>query len=204
MIRYIFFDLGNVLLPFDHSIAIRNLATLASADEADIKRVVFDSGLQFDYEAGKVSSEEFCNSFCQELNVQVEQSQIMTAASDMFRLNVSIVPIVGQLRATCHRIGILSNTCEAHWNFVTNRFTIIGQYFSDRILSYEEKSMKPDADIYKAAIELAGVQPEEIFFTDDLEANVEGAKSVGIDAVQYTSSRELAEQLRRRDVAITL
>ena len=81
MIRYIFFDLGNVLLPFDHSIAIRNLATLASADEADIKRVVFDSGLQFDYEAGKVSSEEFCNSFCQELNVQVEQSQIMTAAS---------------------------------------------------------------------------------------------------------------------------
>lgn len=204
MVRYIFFDLGNVLLPFNHSIAVQNLADLASTDAAELKRVVFDSGLQFDYEAGKVSSEEFCQAICEELNVQLEADQIMTAASDMFRLNVSIIPIVGQLRAVCHPMGILSNTCEAHWDFVTSRYTIIDKYFPDRVLSYEEKCMKPDAKIFEAAIQLAGVRPEEIFFTDDLEANIDGAMSVGLDAVQYTTAKDLAEQLRQRGVAINL
>jgi putative hydrolase of the HAD superfamily len=42
--------------------------------------------------------------------------------------------------------------------------------------------MKPDADIYLRAISELGCAPEHILFFDDNQANVDGARTVGIDA----------------------
>ena len=46
----------------------------------------------------------------------------------------------------------------------------------------------------------AGVAPQDVFYVDDLSANVEGAKRVGFDAVLYTTPAAYAEELRRRDI----
>ena len=61
--------------------------------------------------------------------------------------------------------------------------------------------MKPDAEIYAAAADLAHVRPEEIFFTDDREENVVAAKEAGFDAALYASPLDLARQLHQRAVA---
>jgi FMN phosphatase YigB (HAD superfamily) len=49
-------------------------------------------------------------------------------------------------------------------------------------------------------VELAGCRPEECFFTDDILEYVEGARSLGIDAVQFHSAAQLLEELSKRDV----
>jgi len=65
-------------------------------------------------------------------------------------------------------------------------------------LSFEIGAMKPDLTIYQRAAALAGVQPEEIFYCDDVEANVLGARAAGFDAVQYTTTPLLVDEIRRR------
>jgi HAD superfamily hydrolase (TIGR01509 family) len=60
--------------------------------------------------------------------------------------------------------------------------------------------MKPSPAIYEAAIEKAQCRPEECFFTDDIGAYVEGAKSLGIDAVQFQSAAQIEAELRVRGV----
>ncbi len=58
--------------------------------------------------------------------------------------------------------------------------------------------MKPSPRIYEKAIEAAGCAASECFFTDDIEENVEAAKQMGMDAVQFLSAAQIREELSRR------
>jgi FMN phosphatase YigB (HAD superfamily) len=121
----------------------------------------------------------------------------------MFTLNARIVPIVAQLASTGIPMGILSNTCEAHWDFVNNgRFGVVNHYFDVVALSYQLGAMKPDPQIYAKATEMANVEPGEIFFFDDKPENVEGALRAGYDAIHYTSPESLVVELSRRGIEL--
>lgn len=130
----------------------------------------------------------------------------MRAVSDIFWLNRTIVPVIAQLRVIGMPIGILSNTCSAHWNFVLERFPILRQSFQMKhcILSYETRSMKPDATIYQRAIDAASTEPGKIFFTDDRDVNVEGARQAGLQAEKYQSIATLTRHLTDRGVLLNL
>ena len=69
-------------------------------------------------------------------------------------------------------------------------------------LSYEMRALKPEAKIYAAAAELAGVPPGEIFFCDDIMGHVTAARAAGFDAVQYTSTPALLAELYGRGVRL--
>ena len=55
----------------------------------------------------------------------------------------------------------------------------------EMIISAEEGIAKPDERIYRIALEKMGVEPEEAVFLDDLSANVEAARQLGMKAVQF-------------------
>lgn len=50
---------------------------------------------------------------------------------------------------------------------------------------------KPDAGIYLAAAREAGVPPQECLFIDDTEANIVGARAVGMTGVHYRRIADL-------------
>ena len=43
---FVFFDLGNVLVNFDHQIAVQKLAALSGRSPDEVRQAVFDSDLQ--------------------------------------------------------------------------------------------------------------------------------------------------------------
>ena len=47
--------------------------------------------------------------------------------------------------------------------------------------------MKPEREIYEYSIAGVGVAPGEALFLDDKTENVEGARSAGLEAEQYSS-----------------
>ena len=196
-IKFIFFDLGNVLLNFEHERLVRQVSKLADIAEEDVENVMFrpPHDIENRFERGELNSQQFHELFCQHTKRQVQQEDLMLAIADIFWLNTSIVHVVAQLKSINFPMGILSNTCEAHWNFARKKFTAVGQLFDQRILSYEEKSMKPDCKIYEAAIQLAhaqtGCKPEEIFFTDDKQENVTAAIEAGMQAELFRSASQL-------------
>jgi len=197
--EFIYFDLGNVLLTFDTQIACRQLAELTGLGVERIREIVFSSRLQWRYECGEVSSREFYDAFCAAAGVRPDYDALHHAHSAMFSLNVPVVPIASHLWGAGYRLGILSNTCEAHWNYVAGgRYAVIGELFSVQVLSYRERCCKPDREIYQRAVERAGVPPQRIFFVDDRPENVAGAVAAGLDAVLFEGASALAESLRAR------
>ncbi|MEQ8788565.1 MAG: HAD family phosphatase [Pirellulaceae bacterium] len=199
--RFLYFDLGKVLLQFDHHLACRQMAEAAGVDRQLVWKVAFEGPLFVDYERGDVSSDEYYQRFCAATGSRPDREALQRAGSDIFWLNAPTAAIVTQLKLSGQRMGILSNTNEAHWQFIDRgHYGILNDRWEQYALSFRLRSMKPEPEIYRAAAEMARVSPREIFFVDDRPDNVEGALRAGFDAVQYTTAAALAADLHRRGV----
>ncbi len=198
---FLYFDLGRVLINFSVEKMLAQVGAVSGVSPDKVKAVFFDSGLQIEYESGRIDCREFHEKFCAASGSRPDFEALRQAASDIFELNTSILPIVAQLHAAGHRLGILSNTCHSHWEHCRQRYPSVIELFDVRALSYRLRAVKPNAEIFAAAAELAGVDPRDIFFVDDMLGHVEGARAVGFDAVQYTSTPQLAADLRARNIA---
>jgi putative hydrolase of the HAD superfamily len=201
MIRYLYFDLGHVLVHFSHERGCRQLAAKSQIEADAIRRFIFETPLQRELESGGVTPEEFSCRFNGQFGSTLSTGEITWALSDIFWTRREIVPLITQLSLAGWPLAILSNTCLPHWEFLQQpRFQWLGHLFPRRILSYEEKSMKPQPHIYERAISMAQVLPEEIFFVDDRPENVEGALDCGLRAVLFESVEKTRVDLRKLGV----
>jgi len=197
----LYFDLGKVLVDFDHQQMFRQIADVSGTDATTVSQILTDADLQRRHETGALSTREFYEQFCEMTGTRPALEELSEAVNAIFALRPSMEPVVRHLHATGWRLGILSNTFEGHWLYCREHYPVLAECFSVFALSYELGAMKPDPRIYRAAAELAGVRPEAIFFTDDIAGNVAAARKVGFDAVQYTGTEALVEALRERGVA---
>lgn len=177
---FIYFDLGNVLVFFDHEIASRQIAAVAQVPVDVIRQEVFHSPLQSDYERGLVSSREFVDRLSQKLGCDLPVEETLEAASAIFNPHDAIIDSIASLKKAGFRLGILSNTCDAHWTWLMKqKYQVLGPWFDVIALSYEMQCAKPDLEIYHQAAEMAGVPGNRIFFTDDRLDNIQGAEQAG-------------------------
>jgi putative hydrolase of the HAD superfamily len=197
--RFIYFDLGKVLLDFSFDRACLQIGAAAGI-EPDRVRAALSSGIQVDYETGKLDSRGFHERFCRKTGACPEYDAFFRGYNEIFTPITSMLPVVSQLYQSGYRLGVLSNTCEGHWDYCLRRYVILRELFSVYALSYKIGSMKPSSVIYCRAAALAGCRPEEIFYTDDIASNVAGARSAGLDAIVYTSTAELVKELWSRGV----
>lgn len=196
--KFLYFDLGKVLVNFSTEQMLRQIGAVAGIDPQEVRGVLFAEGVMRQHESGRLSQRELYETFCAATGTRADYSALVAAAADIFELNWPVLPIAAQLGQAGYRMGILSNTGPVHWEHCRLRYRIVADGFEVHALSYEIGSLKPAAAIFRAAAELAGVSPEEIFFVDDMAEHVAGAQAVGWDAVQFTTAETLAAELRRR------
>jgi FMN phosphatase YigB (HAD superfamily) len=198
--RFLYFDLGNVLLKFDHRLACRQMGEVAQVHQQTVWDLVFATDLEQRYEAGQIGDREFYEIFCSQTRTRPDYDALLLAGSAIFTPNFSIFPVVGGLVNAGYRMGILSNTCPGHWSYCTGRYAIVDYGFVAYALSYELGACKPSPKIFEAAARLAGVEPRDIFFVDDIAGHVAAARECGFDAVQYTTTPKLVDDLRQRGI----
>ena len=63
------------------------------------------------------------------------------------------------------------------------------------IVSYQVHALKPDREIYEILLARYDLVADQCLFFDDRADNVEGARKVGIHAIQVTSRQMLNETL---------
>jgi len=109
--------------------------------------------------------------------------------------------LVRDLRAS-HKLGILSNADLSLRGRLEGEIGI-HHLFDDIVCSAEVGMAKPEAGIYTLAAERLGLPPGECVFVDDLDANVEAAREVGMQAVLFRVNKgdDLRAQLGALGVA---
>ena len=71
------------------------------------------------------------------------------------------------------------------------------KWFDGIVMSGEEKTRKPFADIYHTLLNRFKVHPAEAVFIDDSLRNVKGAEEVGIKGIHFQSPQQLSEELKQ-------
>lgn len=219
-IRLVLFDLGNVLVAFDRNRASNNVAELfeVSAEQVEtvlhgVRDIASDPsavfGIQAELESGALSESAFCQTIREALSPpndshSVSDEAILTAISAMFWPIEGMEQVVQDVRDAGYAVGILSNTCRAHWNWIQDQqYDVTSGHFDCTIVSYVVEAMKPAPRIYahseQAAADL-GICPQQILFLDDRQENVDAAIEREWKASCCTGVKQAASALRSHGI----
>ena len=197
MIRAVISDLGRVVLWFDNNIFLRKLAERAGKPFSDVKATVHgDIELFRRFDGGVVTPYEVFERVTGLVGADISYEAFFEMYNDIFSLNAPAVDILARVKAAGYKTLLLSNTDPERFGFVRTRFPEI-LFFDEYVLSYELKLLKPDPAIYLAAARLAGTQPQECVFIDDMEENVKGAIATGLAGILYRPETDLAAELKK-------
>jgi len=90
---------------------------------------------------------------------------------------------IKQLKENGYGIYLLSNASS---DFHERRNGIPALSLFDGVLiSADYKLLKPEKEIYEALYEKFSLKPEECYFIDDVQANIDGARATGMDGHCY-------------------
>jgi len=201
-IKVILYDLGNVILPFNHyQIAEKLVRFSPKTGTSDPRRIFsflfdFEKGAVNRYETGKVSSHHFFYSLKETFQLSLTFEEFIPIWNEIFVENQEVSETILSQKGKW-KLGLLSNTNPLHFHYVLETFPIV-RAFDRWILSHEVGFKKPSLEIFQKAIGWAGVVPEKILFIDDLEKNVNAAISLGIKGIHFHSTQQLREELSSR------
>ncbi|MEI6240283.1 MAG: HAD family phosphatase [Planctomycetia bacterium] len=196
---FVFLDLGNVIVSFDRERAHRQMAAVAGVPVGAVQATLAATQLEQRLERGLIDWPGFHAEFSRHVGTTPDSALLADAASDMFSLNVDMLPVIAGLERAGIPIGILSNTCGIHWDhLLAKRYAILPGNVTATVLSHEVAAVKPEPAIYTAAAACVGVAPEQIFFCDDIPAHVDAARACGWDAEVFVSASGLLDALHRR------
>ncbi len=197
-IRAVFFDIGNVLLRFDLKKIVKKFVASVGKDPRKLAGFLKARGLVDPIERGVIGPEELYRRFCEAFGYRKSFRSFRLLWSDHFTLNRSTAALMKRVART-RKVYLLSNTNKIHYDFIKERFAFPRQVHG-AALSYELGQRKPEPAIFRSALIMAGVAPEEAVFIDDLKENVEAARRLGLRVIHFAG----ADDLKRRLAALGL
>ncbi|MCP4751360.1 MAG: HAD-IA family hydrolase [Proteobacteria bacterium] len=198
-IRWILFDLGNVLVEYKPD-GFSKLSKYLGVNSNELD-VFFNanSALQ-NIVKGVLSPDQFVGI----INTQYDSSLTEDEIVDLFCPDVKCIfqeipTLVASLKCR-YSLGILSNTFFGHWDYFKN--TKLANEFHVLLASHILGYTKPDPKIFSLALERIGASPEQVLFIDDKKENVDAAKAIGIASFQSLSPNETISGLRRFEIDV--
>jgi len=176
MIKAITFDLDGVYFTSE---SFSNFKKSLGVDN-------FNDNYMTQFKQGRLSEDQFWDLTRQEFNIQFSNQEISKLLADSYSVNQNVVDYVKKVRSEGIKTCICTNNFPTRINALNQKFNFLSD-FDIQVFSYEVGATKPDLKIFKTLIDKSDVQPQEIFYTDDKEINVEAAKSLGINAIVYTN-----------------
>lgn len=197
--RNIIFDLGNVLITFDPLDFLTHL--LNDGEKVRLcHSLIIQSPEWRELDRGLISVEQAKSIFIERQPALREAVELFFQHwLSMFQPIPETVALVDELRAAGYRLYVLSNIIRESYEDLRERLTFWDR-FEGIVVSYALKTAKPEPAIYRYLLDHYRLQPEECLFIDDMEANVAGARAVGIPAVRFDSAGDLRKMLQERGI----
>ena len=197
-IKVFLFDLGNVLVRFDHRTAAAKIAAHTQASPEDLYRLFFESPLVVDHDEGRISTQLFYEAIKKQIGLTLSYERFLSVWNDIFTENQEMEALVGQLLGQ-YPCFLISNTNRPHFEYCRQRYLVLSQ-MTGWVLSYEVGCLKPNPAIYQRVLEMAKAPAAEIFYVDDREDLIEAARELGFQVHRFEGVGPLRAELRKRGI----
>jgi epoxide hydrolase-like predicted phosphatase len=200
-IRNIIFDLGGVILNLSVASTLRELATFTGIPLNKIMELYGARAEFLQYEKGLISDGAFRESLREIYQFKGNDADIDRCWNAMLLdIPAGRINVLKKLKSK-YRTFLLSNTNAIHVDCFSaslhkaHGMRCLDDLFEKVYYSHLLNMRKPDADIYLHVLKTSGLAADQTLFLDDNEKNIEGARSVGIEAVLVTDADELFANL---------
>ena len=182
----IILDLGNVLLDLHFERFTRRCAEVSARTEPEIRERYIEGDAKSDFEQGKTTEREFFAEMMDWMRWPPDRlDELKYFWSDIFSEIPGARKALTKLKKASP-VWILSDTDPVHIDFIRAKYP--WSLAVDRLLtSYGRGITKRAPGSFSPIIQDAQLPPEQILFLDDLQANIDAAKTVGIDARLFTN-----------------
>ncbi len=150
----------------------------------------------FDLETGRLSEREFLTALAGQLSEQLGRAIDLDGFGERYFAsldpNDAMIDYMRELRRRGYRLAICTNNVrewEARWRAMVP----IDGLFEVVVDSAFVGSRKPEPEIYRLTLERLGVAADAAVLIDDIEANCDGARAVGLEAVLFRSTDQAIE-----------
>ena len=192
MIQNLIFDVGDVLLEYRWFEMLTKDYGLSDTEARRIGGEMFDNEIWVQgLDGGRLTLDEAIHEYEKKYPNDVEVIRwFLRNGEQMVVKRPEIWRKVAALKEKGYRIYLLSNYSDELFRIHTKGAEFLN-VLDGGIVSYQVHALKPDREIYQILLGKYGLQADECLFFDDRAENVEGARTLGIQAVQVTSREML-------------
>lgn len=197
MIKNIVFDVGMVLVDFKWREVMANVG--CTPDEVEtIAAVMVNSPFWNELDRGVMDEDDVIAQMIEKLPGLEDKAR---AFWENIHLTIEAFPYakdwVKGLREAGYHTYLLTNYPRSLYKNTAEKCFTFLPYIEDVLVSSHEKMTKPDRVIYERLLEKFDLKAEETVFIDDRLTNVEGAESVGIKGIHFTTFEEVNARLQK-------
>jgi putative hydrolase of the HAD superfamily len=198
--KLILFDLGGVVVDVESDRLVHEVAQLLDRSFEEVQAEVYHEELLLPFELGRIGAPAYYEGLKRRLKLPWTFERFVVAWNGIFTENRDVTRAIGRLHQRCALMA-LSNTNELHLRHIKASFPSLS-VFRDWIASCEVGLRKPDPEIYRVALDRAGVKPEAAVYIDDRPELVEAGRRVGLTAIRFENGRQLAQELRQAGLEV--
>jgi FMN phosphatase YigB (HAD superfamily) len=205
MIKLFVFDLGNVILPFEHRQIVVKLHETSRIQDRftpdDLFKFLFDMdrGLVNPYEEGLMSSVDFFAKLREKYKLELEYDEFKDIWNIIFQEDSEVNNAILYLKNKGYPVFLLSNTNELHFSYIMERYPIVHS-LDEWILSYEVGAKKPKQKIFDTIFEKTDTARGEVLYIDDVQEYVEAAKNYGLQGLVFKNAKDVWELLKENSI----
>ncbi len=195
-LKAVIFDFGGVLVRTSDQSLRRTWEQRLNLAPGQAEHIVFGGETDWGVQLGYVTDAEHWRWIQQRFGLTAEDAARFR--EDFFaadKLDGDLLAYIRSLRPR-YKTGLLSNASDLLRMHLTTTYAMADS-FDAIVISAEEGLMKPDPRIFHSALTRLDVEPEEALFVDDVLANVEGARRIGMQALHFTDPETARAQLER-------
>jgi HAD superfamily hydrolase (TIGR01509 family) len=192
------FDMDDVLYDYDWRVRMRGLTELTGHDIPELRRRWWHDDGEWAAEAGHFAdADAYHTAFTHALDADIPVADWLNnrrSAMTAWPESLAAVERAAQLGT----VSLLTNNgalVEAHLAELSPE--LVPLFGEELHTSSFYGARKPDRRVFANMLAHYDVPAEQVFFTDDLEVNVEGARSLGIDAHRFTDPPSLSSAIER-------
>lgn len=197
-ISHIIFDFGNVLFELDFDLFYHNLQKLFPVSPLSEKMKT----ALLDYERGRISTEVFLSEIQHHTSTYVLPNKIIEIWNSLLiDLPFKRLEML-EILAKDYKVCLLSNINELHINYarsyIAENYDIFNfecRFFHQHYYSNEIGFRKPEPELYQFVLNSLNVNPENILFIDDLQENIDAAKTLNWNAIRHDPQHDITEYI---------
>ncbi len=196
MIKTVIFDVGMVLAEFRWKAYLEEFGWSQDISEKVAKATVLSETWN-KFDKGIMSWEELYEEFVSHnLSVKEEIAEFFGKIGNIVRIYDDSVEWVKWVKENGCKVYILSNYPEFLFEKSQNELQFL-DYVDGAVFSFQEKTVKPEKEIYQCLLKKYQINPREAVFLDDVEANLEEAGKLGIATIHVVDRRKAQEELKK-------